>query len=116
MRESRLYSPDEEFTGRLRSRMPMNVLFTFSAEQLEALRTAFGSRFQNRHCVDVRGRVFLPWSRYYVVLQVGRDRRSDPGRTEGEHRLRTWTDSLTIGLLLSGSVAGMAWLATQFLS
>ena len=115
MDQSRLSSPDEEFTGRLRSRMPMNVLFTFSADQLEALRSAFGSRFQNRHCVDVRSRVFLPWSRYYVVVQIGRDRRSDPRRSKGAGRLRTLIDSLGLGLVVFGGVAGMVWLAIRLL-
>ncbi len=115
MIRSRLDSPDEEFTGRLRSRMPMNVLFTFTADQLQALRSAFGSRFQSRHSVDMRARVFLPWSRYYVVLQVGRDRRADPRRTRAESRVRTLTDSLSCGLLLLGGVACVTWLAMQAL-
>lgn len=112
---SRLYSPEEEFTGRLRSRMPMNVLFTFTADQLQALRSAFGSRFQSRHSVDMRGSLFLPWSRYYVVLQVGRDRREDPRRTCAKSRFRTLIDSISFGLLLAGGLAGVAWLAMKAL-
>lgn len=115
MVESRLYCPEEEFTGRLRSRLPMNVLFTFTAEQLQALRAAFGTRFERRHSLDMRGRLYLPWRRYYFVLQIGRDKRTDPRRSRGGVRLRTMIHSLSIGLTIAAGLAGLAWLAMQIL-
>ncbi|HET8995312.1 MAG TPA: hypothetical protein VFN42_01460 [Acetobacteraceae bacterium] len=107
MVESRLYCPEEEFTGRLRSRLPMNVLFTFSAEQLQALRTAFGTRFERRHSVDVRWRVRLPWQRYYVVVQCGRDKRVDPRRAQGQGSMAWGMGWL---LTLAAGMAGLGWL------
>ena len=114
MADSRLYSPEEEFTGRLRSRLPMNVLFTFSAEQLQALRAAFGTRFQKPHSVDLRWRLHLPWRRYYLVVQLGPDKRTDLRRSRRTARLRTAIDSAGVALTLAG-IAGLGWLAMQAL-
>lgn len=110
MVDSRLYCPEEEFTGRLRSRLPMNVLFTFSADQLQALRTAFGTRFERRHSLDVRWRVRLPWQRYYVVVQFGRDKRVDPRRSRSQGSV---VQSLGFILTLGAVLAGLGWLAMQ---
>lgn len=107
--------PEEEFTGRLRSRMPMNVLFTFTADQLHALRTAFGARFERRHSVDMRGRLYLPWRRYYFVVQFGRDARVDPRRVRRGAGFRMLRDSLCVGLVLAAGVAALGWLVMQAL-
>ena len=115
MVESRLYCPEEEFTGRLRSRLPMNVLFTFTAEQLQALRAGFGTRFERQHSVDMRGRLHLPWRRYYFVVQVGRDKRVDPRRSHAGVRVRTVIDSLGIGLAVAAGLTGLVWLLVQAL-
>lgn len=109
MRRTRLYG-DEDFTWRLRSRLPMNVWFSFSGEQLEALRHAFGARFQRRHSVDMRGRLHLPWSRYYVVFQLGRDKRADPSRGRAG-RVRTIAHSTMLVLLVLVGLVGLTWLA-----
>ena len=77
MTASRLQCGPADFLLRLRQRMPMNIGFTFTDEQLEALARAFGDRFDGRHAVDMRRRIYLPWSPYYVVIQAGRDRRTD---------------------------------------
>lgn len=108
MAASRLYCPPEEFTFRLRQRLPMNVGFSFTAEQLEALRSAFGDRFDHQHAIDMRGRVYLPWSRYYLVFQAGRDRRTDPRHRLISRRGRTVLDSVLCGLTLGG-VASVAF-------
>ena len=115
MADSRLYCPEEEFTGRLRSRLPMNVLFSFTVEQLQALRTAFGTRFERRHSVDLRWRLCLPWRRYYVVVQFGRDRRADPRRAHGTNPVRTVVHSLGFVLTVAAGLIGLGWLAMQLL-
>lgn len=107
MAESRLVCPKEEFTWRLRARLPLDVCFSFTTEQLDALRSAFGSRFERQHALDMRGRIYLPWSKYYVVLQFGRDRRSDAGKPAP---VRTIVDSITCGLALGGCLVGLTWL------
>ena len=111
MSGSRLYCHPEEFTLRLRQRMPMNVGFTFSAEQLEALRAAFGDRFDTVHAVDMRGRLHLPWSRYYLVFQVGRDRRDDLRYNATIRASRTMLDST----LCLASLLGLGMLAVKLL-
>jgi len=116
MAGSRLYCPKEEFTWRLRSRLPMNIGFTFTSEQLHALRAAFGARFEGQHSVDMRGRLHLPWSNYYIVLQLGRDRRVDPRRSRHAARIRKVVDSLACGSVLSAGLAWLAWLVLRALS
>ena len=115
MAASRIHCPQEEFIVRLRQRIPMNVCFTFTSEQLEALRRVFGDRFDGRHTVDVRGRLYLPWSRYYIVLQAGRDRRTDLRRTGTSQTMRTAIDSVLCGLCITGFAAGAIWLTTALL-
>jgi hypothetical protein len=112
MAACRLNCPPEEFTVRLRQRIPMNVCFTFTSEQLDALRRVFGDRFDGEHSVDMRGRLYLPWSRYYIVLQAGRDRRTDLRRNGVSQVRRTAIDSILCGLSITGLAAGAAWLAT----
>jgi hypothetical protein len=115
MAASRLHYPPEEFTVRLRQRIPMNVCFTFTSEQLDALRRVFGDRFDGRHTVDMRGRLYLPWSRYYVVLQAGRDRRTDVRRIGASQLGRIAIDSVLCGLSVTGLAAGAIWLAMTLL-
>ena len=116
MASSRLYCAPKDFVLRLRQRMPMNVGFTFTDEQLVALSNAFGDRFDAQHAVDVRGRLYLPWSRYYVVFQAGRDRRTDLRRTVAAELRRTAVDTALCGIAVSAIVAGGAWLALRFLA
>lgn len=93
----------------------MNVCFTFTSDQLEALRRAFGDRFDGEHAVDMRGRLHLPWSRYYLVLQAGRDRRTDFRRSAASRVTRTVIDCLLCGTAIAGLAAGVAWLAINLL-
>ncbi len=111
MAASRLHYPPEEFTVRLRQRIPVNVCFTFTSEQLEALRRVFGDRFDGEHDLDMRGRLYLPWSRYYIVLQAGRDRRRDLRRSAASNVRRTAIDSVLCVLSITGVAASIAWLA-----
>ena len=113
MATSRLYCPEEEFTFRLRQRLPMDVGFSFTPEQLEALRNAFGDRFDGHHAVDVRGRIHLPWSRYYLVLQAGRDRRTDARRTSLSRGARTWIDSFLCGIGIIAVVTFVTWVVMR---
>ncbi|MEW6751573.1 MAG: hypothetical protein AB1505_11440 [Candidatus Latescibacterota bacterium] len=65
-----------------------DVLETLSADQLAAIRAAVRTaRPLGRHGVDIRVLVPLYFSRYYLVLQAGRDRRSATRRVE-ERRQR----------------------------
>lgn len=106
--------PAEEFTLRLRERLPMNICFTFTSDQLEALRRVFGDRLDGRHSLDMRGRVHLPWSRYYIVFQAGRDRRRSLRRQGATRFGRIVLDSAICFAPVVGVAAGAAWLAAHF--
>ncbi len=110
-----LHYPDEEFTVRLRERIPMNVCFTFTSEQLDALRRAFGDRLDGEHAIDKRGRLHLPWSQYYLVLQAGRDRRRNLRRNVVPQPRQVAIDSLLLGVCIAGLIAAGAWLALNLL-
>jgi len=114
MSSSRLYCRPEEFTLRLRQRMPMNVGFTFTPEQMDALRQAFGDRFDGQHAVDMRGRLHLPWTRYYLVFQAGRDRRDGGRKSLVSHKARTFMDSVACGLC-AGGLGGALLLLVRYL-
>jgi hypothetical protein len=93
----------------------MNVCFTFSSEQLDALRRAFGDRLDGEHQVDMRGLLHLPWTQYYLVFQGGRDRRTNLRRTGSSHAKRTAIYSFLCGLSITGVAAAAAWLAMDLL-
>jgi hypothetical protein len=90
----------------------MNVCFTFTSEQLEALRRVFSDRLNGDHGVDVRGRLYFPWSRYYLVFQAGRDRRKDLRRNVGTRANRTIIHSALCAVSITALLATLAWLAT----
>ncbi|HUB12635.1 MAG TPA: hypothetical protein VMB34_11805 [Acetobacteraceae bacterium] len=115
MTASRLQCGPADFLLRLRQRMPMNIGFTFTDEQLEALARAFGDRFDGRHAVDMRRRIYLPWSPYYVVIQAGRDRRTDFRRGALGNFWRGAVDGFLCGAMLSAIAVGVVRLASRLL-
>ncbi len=58
------------------SRIPKAVAPTFTAEQLDAVKRAFGARYHGAHAIDVR--LSLPlWRRsVYLVFLIGSERRT----------------------------------------
>jgi hypothetical protein len=69
------------------SRIPADVARSFSAEQLDAVKVAFGARAPGAHALDFRFSLPLGPRSWYVVLLVGRlRRRSD--RTIARRQLR----------------------------
>ncbi|WP_462379730.1 3-phosphoshikimate 1-carboxyvinyltransferase [Pseudomonas sp. Marseille-QA0892] len=65
----------DPFLKGLNERVPADVRATFTQEQLDALRVAFGARQWGRHSLDLRGTFSLWRSRYYFVILFGRNRR-----------------------------------------
>lgn len=60
----------------LKQRLPEDIRESFTAQQLEGLRSAFATRSWGRHQLDWRG-TFKLWSnQYYFVLVGGRNKRS----------------------------------------
>ncbi|WP_028240958.1 hypothetical protein [Stutzerimonas azotifigens] len=74
-------APDA-FTEGLMKRLPSHLRHSFSDEQIDALRVAFGARKWGRHAVDMRGTLPLGRSRYYFVLLLGRNQRERSRRQE----------------------------------
>jgi hypothetical protein len=66
---------EDPFLKGLNERMPKDIRDTFTQDQLDALRVAFGARQWGRHNVDLRGTFSFWRSRYYFVILFGRNRR-----------------------------------------
>lgn len=89
--------------ARLLSRLPPDVAASFTAEQVDALRLAFGMRYGAEHLLDIRRIVHLPFGRFYLVLLAGRDWRREGGA-------RLWPilrDTMALGGLLAVIAAGL---------
>jgi hypothetical protein len=91
------------FATRLLSRVPPDVAASFTADQVDALRLAFGMRYGEEHLLDIRRIVHLPFGRFYLVLLAGRDWRREGGA-------RLWPmlrDTLALGGLLGLIAIGL---------
>ncbi|MDC7827712.1 MULTISPECIES: hypothetical protein [Pseudomonas] len=65
----------DPFIAGLKERLPEALRETFTEEQLEALKLAFGTRSWGKHSVDLRGTVKFWHRRYYFVFLAGRNYR-----------------------------------------
>lgn len=97
----------DEFTQGLMKRLPADMRSSFSEEQLDALRIAFGARRWGRHSVDLRGTLPLGRSRFYFVLLAGRNRR-DAARWEQELTLAAKAFGIALFLAFCGVVGLVA--------
>lgn len=57
-------------------RIDPKVAASFTAPQRQAIRTMLGTRGTRRHAIDLRRSFALGRSRYYLVMLLGRERRS----------------------------------------
>lgn len=96
---------DDAFIEGLKDRLPADLRETFSAEQLAALKVAFGARQWGRHPVDVRGTLKLWRWRYYFVVLAGRNRRELSRLEEDLSRLMKAT--LILGFLTFSTLVGL---------
>lgn len=65
----------DDFENGLMQRLPADIRASFTREQIDALRVAFGARTWGQHPLDLRGTLNLWRWRYYYVLLAGRNRR-----------------------------------------
>jgi len=65
----------DPFIVGLKERLPEELRESFTEEQLEALKLAFGTRSWGKHSVDLRGTLKLWHRRYYFVFLAGRNYR-----------------------------------------
>ncbi|MFO7705576.1 MAG: 3-phosphoshikimate 1-carboxyvinyltransferase [Halopseudomonas sp.] len=96
------------FVAGLKERLPKQMRDSFTDEQLQALKLAFGTRSWGRHPVDLRGTVSFWRSRYYFVFLLGWNKR---GLSRSEGALSRFAKSLLIVCFLAFSVlAGLVLL------
>jgi hypothetical protein len=88
----------DRFERAFNARIPRHVAASFSAEQLAAVKTAFGAERWDGHPVDLRATV--PLLRWYVVFVAGRDRR-DKSRLD----LDDSPKPSILGRIIGGAVA-----------
>ncbi len=89
------------------SRMPKDVIDTFSEEQLSHLHSALGTGSWKKHSIDVRTTFPVPFvkSRLYLVLLLGRNRRE---LSRQEKRVSAFAFAVFIaGFVLASSLFGL---------
>ncbi len=75
----------DPFLARFFSRIPPEAAKSFTPDQLAAIRMAFGARQWGHHAVDFRKSFPFFWRRFYIVLLLGAERRTEARlRAEGE--------------------------------
>lgn len=100
--QDRIKRHDPFITG-LKERLPEELRESFTEEQLEALKLAFGTRSWGKHSVDLRGTVKFWHRRYYFVFLAGRNYRQ-LSRLEQELSLLGKATVLAVILLACGLV------------
>ena len=100
------------------SRIPKQVVPTFTAAQLDAVKRAFGARHSGTHAIDIR--LSLPlWRRsIYLVLLAGAERHTFDRRSL-ERRLRkmwTFANAVVLGVFLvmfTGALFAVVYVGKQ---
>jgi len=77
---------NDPFIAKFLSRVPSDIAASFTDDQLLAVKMAFGARSWGIHAVDFRRSFLLFGHRLYVVLLMGRERRT-ADRLRAEHAL-----------------------------
>jgi hypothetical protein len=92
----------DSFKDGLFKRLPKDTQASFTPEQIDALRIAFGANNKwGRHPVDVRGTFKLWRWRYYFVILVGRNRRDLSRR---ERQISLFAKAFAVSLFLTFSL------------
>lgn len=74
----------DPFLEQFYTRIPASVAGTFTDEQLDAIKRAYGARTRGAHGFEIRKSFPFLWMRLYVVLLLGREKRTyDRLSTEG---------------------------------
>ena len=88
------------FEEGLFKRVPEDLRATFTQEQIDALKVAFGARKWGKHPVDIRSTVSVWTWRYYFVVLMGRNRRE---LSRAEQKTAAFVQALFITLFLAFS-------------
>jgi hypothetical protein len=74
---------DDPFVARFYRRIPASIARSFTPAQLAAIKLAFGARQWGNHPIDVRRSFGIGRWRFYIVLLMGRARRTADSRRHG---------------------------------
>jgi len=69
-------APRDPFIDHYFKRIDPRLAETFTQDQCEAIKTMFGARGMAQHAVEVRRSLPIGRRRYYLVLLLGRERRT----------------------------------------
>ncbi|WP_193366626.1 hypothetical protein [Pelagibius marinus] len=69
-------APRDPFIDHYFKRIDPRLAETFTPEQREAIKTMFGARGMAQHAVEIRRSLPIGRRRYYLVLLLGRERRT----------------------------------------
>lgn len=111
---------DDIFFARFLARVPPRVAETFTLDQLNAIKLAFGARTWGVHAVDIRLSIPLLFARFYVVFLLGRERRDLPrrgeeGRASPLARLGNLLVTALFAALVASSALGVLYLVKSLL-
>ena len=107
------FDNDGLMTGILNN-IPENARGLFSDDHLAALNTACGKLKWNKHPVDIRLSIPTLFSRYYMVLLGGPERRDSERRAEEKqrHPLKTVGNFLFLGGLVALGIYAIVFIET----
>jgi len=91
-------------TERLLAHMSPEVAATFTPMQRQALQMAFQSR---RHVIDIRLSIPCIWTRFYLVVLAGKERRSVYRRRLEADKHPVWTMFNAIAIACVISILGL---------
>jgi hypothetical protein len=80
-------------------RIPAGVADTFTDDQLDAIKLAFGARTRGSHAVDIRLSIPLVVRRVYVVFLAGDERRPEMRRRLERAMRPVWTTANAMVIL-----------------
>lgn len=87
---------NDPFLERFFSRIPRDLVGSFTDDQLLAIKQAFADTAPRQHLVDVRLPLRVLWKRYYVVFLFGQERRT-PARLRSDRRARKGSRLASLG-------------------
>lgn len=91
--------------------IPPSMGNTFSDDQLNAVKQAFGARSWGSHPVDIRYSTPIPLLRFYLVFLAGRERRSRQRLRNQRNMYPLWTPGNTVAIAIFGAMVATSAIA-----
>lgn len=80
----------ESFNKQLFQQLPTEIAESFTNEQLQAIKQAFGNDKWRQHPVDIRSTISLAGLKFYLVILAGREKRSRDRLRQERERHPVW--------------------------